>query len=223
MSVDDFNVSWADCQVQNVHWCLAAETQTLLVDPAWNLDFYPYLMEHCAAVHVTGHSLGGTIAGIFAACSNGARTSAGVELVAAMKGEWHIPGAQVKLPNVSSLTTFGAAAPSLADTPLTNHLSEDGSFEGVRFFAESNSQREGISGTRPGQLVLAHPRGAVVRLRESGLFFMEYEARLANESVAIFQPEYLGAGGSIFQTIQPVHWAYGRLLEQGSWKFVSDN
>eukprot|EP00441_Pelagodinium_beii_P037751 CAMPEP_0197633130 /NCGR_PEP_ID=MMETSP1338-20131121/9558_1 /TAXON_ID=43686 ORGANISM="Pelagodinium beii, Strain RCC1491" /NCGR_SAMPLE_ID=MMETSP1338 /ASSEMBLY_ACC=CAM_ASM_000754 /LENGTH=336 /DNA_ID=CAMNT_0043204723 /DNA_START=62 /DNA_END=1072 /DNA_ORIENTATION=- len=223
MSVDDFDVSWADCQVQNVHWCLAAETQTLLVDPAWNLDFYPYLMNNCAAVHVTGHSLGGTIAGIFAACSNGARNiSAGVDLPASTKSEW-IPGGQVHLPHVSSLTTFGTAAPSLSDTPLTNHLSEDGAFEGVRFFAESNSWRDGISGTLPGHLVLAHPRGAAVRLRESGLIFVEYEARLANKSVAIFQPGYPDLGGSIFQTLQPVHFAYGRLLRQTGWKFVAEN
>jgi len=221
MGMHEFNTSWTGCQVDNVHWCLAAESQTLLVNPAWNFDLYPYLTENCRAVHVTGHSLGGSIAGIFASCSNGVRDpSAGVDIAPAMKGRDRIPGANVRFPNVSSLTTFGSAAPTLSQSPLTNHKAEDGIFEGIRFFAESNLQRDRISATHPSQLSLAHPKVAAIRLTESGLIFREREAEFLSMPEASFKPEYHGSAADLLMAIQPVHWAYGRLLDESNWKLI---
>jgi len=95
------------------------ELMHYLQDPRWESEFVPILTgPQCSHVYTVGHSMGGYLASLFAACANWddlLEVSPGMQAI-----------------TVDKVYTFGA--PATGPHAPQNRLSSSGCFEGARFF-----------------------------------------------------------------------------------------
>mmetsp|Transcript_27411 Transcript_27411/g.63319 ORF Transcript_27411/g.63319 Transcript_27411/m.63319 type:complete len:391 (-) Transcript_27411:69-1241(-) len=97
------------------------EMVLLIQSPLWESSAIPAITGQCQTIYAVGHSLGGALAQIFAACANHqALSTVAVSAVTPL--------------TVAKVYTFGAPAVSVAGRPLANAASPDGCFDGARFY-----------------------------------------------------------------------------------------
>mmetsp|Transcript_13811 Transcript_13811/g.25336 ORF Transcript_13811/g.25336 Transcript_13811/m.25336 type:complete len:386 (+) Transcript_13811:70-1227(+) len=99
-----------------------AELALLIASDQWQLSVAPVLTGgQCNSIYSIGHSLGGALAQMFAACANSQALT-------------EIAATAVTPMTVSKVYTMGAPAMASIGRPLTNAASPDGCFEGARFY-----------------------------------------------------------------------------------------
>lgn len=145
----DGRVTYA-CGFDGIHQGYWGEVSDLLNSCEFHQDFLPTLQsETCSGgVHIVGHSLGGGVASVLAACANNPARPYGFE--------------------VECLWTFGA--PGVSKTPLVNSLSSSGCFKGGRFWNQDSLSMDPIPGLSRG-LNFVHPRLKATRLDEKASEF----------------------------------------------------
>jgi len=118
-TMESNNFSFVDRCGGGVHGGWWPELMNFLQDPRWESEIVPILTgPQCSHVYTVGHSMGGFLSGLFAACAN-------------MNDLLEVsPGMQAI--TVEKVYSFGA--PSIAMNPPRNALSASGCFEGARFF-----------------------------------------------------------------------------------------
>jgi hypothetical protein len=110
------------CGMDNLHAGFVSKFKSITEDRFWSIQFLPKLQQ-CKKLTSVGHSLGGALATIFAACVNG-------------PSSW-IPTPLQRINLEVQLYTL--AAPTPAKYVLTNGKSSDGIFKGIRFWRWENS------------------------------------------------------------------------------------
>mmetsp|Transcript_316 Transcript_316/g.875 ORF Transcript_316/g.875 Transcript_316/m.875 type:complete len:327 (+) Transcript_316:92-1072(+) len=104
----------------SIHRGFWREAAIVLGNPAWEENVMPVLTgTDCTSIYAIGHSMGGAVASILAACANHGELSA-----------IH-PNATTAM-SVSKLYTY--AAPAVSSTGFINPLSSDGCWGGARYF-----------------------------------------------------------------------------------------
>mmetsp|Transcript_58022 Transcript_58022/g.130782 ORF Transcript_58022/g.130782 Transcript_58022/m.130782 type:complete len:737 (+) Transcript_58022:22-2232(+) len=133
------------CGHKNVHSGYVGEVDDLLSSCEFHNDFLPFLQSsNCSnGIHIVGHSLGGGVASVLAACANNPAVPYGFR--------------------VDKLWTFGA--PGVAKDPLTNSLAADGCFNGGRFWNQDFVTIDPIPGLSRG-LNFVHPRIESTRMKQ---------------------------------------------------------
>ncbi|CAJ1442508.1 unnamed protein product [Effrenium voratum] len=127
----------AACNVYDAHEGFFEAFQQFVMNDAWVNVFEPYLEANCGGgIWTTGHSQGGAVAEIMAACLNGA----GEELTIPDLVRWGrlVHPSRTVPTNVSVKGIYTYAAPGAAYTPLSNALSPYGIFEGRRFYNQDD-------------------------------------------------------------------------------------
>lgn len=135
----------ADCGFPDIHSGYMSEVNDLLKACHFQTNFVPLLnSSNCSGgITVTGHSLGGGVASVFAACANNP----------AKPFTFH----------VNKLWTFGA--PAVSSHPLHNGIATDGCFAGGRIWNQDTLTIDPIPGLSRG-LNFFHPRLEATRLYE---------------------------------------------------------
>mmetsp|Transcript_6732 Transcript_6732/g.16424 ORF Transcript_6732/g.16424 Transcript_6732/m.16424 type:complete len:429 (-) Transcript_6732:81-1367(-) len=96
------------------------ELKPILASPHWEEKFIPILTSaKCTSIYAAGHSLGGALAEIFAACAN--------------HGQLHRLAKSAKTP-LTIDKVYSTGAPAISTVPISNPKSEDGCFGGYRAF-----------------------------------------------------------------------------------------
>lgn len=130
-SVDTKNLS--ACGLEGVHMGIFEEMQQFILSPEWSRDFVPYLDAHCTGgISTTGHSLGGGLASLVAACSNNVGSSVFVPDFVKW-GTLHLEGREVRMPT-QAFSMYTIAAPALTKGELVNGMAPNGVFGGTRSY-----------------------------------------------------------------------------------------
>eukprot|EP00929_Paragymnodinium_shiwhaense_P102268 TRINITY_DN65460_c0_g1_i1.p2 TRINITY_DN65460_c0_g1~~TRINITY_DN65460_c0_g1_i1.p2 ORF type:complete len:520 (-),score=115.96 TRINITY_DN65460_c0_g1_i1:85-1644(-) len=183
-----------ECGIESVHSGFARKTRLILAHLRKDQEFVDYLRsDNCeAGVASVGFSLGGALATLLAACANDAEKE---------------HGNASHLFKVDFLYTFGT--PKISSVQITNPLSRNGCFHGVRFWTKSTSTWDPVP-SLPNSLYM-HPRVASVRLTKkihfNGLRYEFTQSRPCDSKDAASSPYW----------VVPIY--YNKRLHKG-WKYA---
>jgi len=176
------------CKLKGVHKGMFQEWQALMLQKTWAQKFERHIAKKCDVLLAGGHALGGALASIFAAGANG--NGNGYTTIPPMlkKGGPVTQGQIRRFMNVSGLYTFGA--PSVSRAQLVNHLAQDQTFAGGRFYNEDKIffDPTPFSGTALG---LLHPKVAAIRLEDASSGWISRREYDATSKDAQREPDYL--------------------------------
>lgn len=130
-----FPMDFPACGLERLHHGFFKQFQGIvLANDNWNNLAVPFFEKECSSVAVVGHSLGGAVAAILAACANPGPRELHVPELVVRSGMETLPAATIKLPHITELWTFGA--PGVSQVRMTNKSAKDGVFQGGRFFID---------------------------------------------------------------------------------------
>lgn len=172
--LDNFDgVVTQGCGFSDVHSGYMSEVDDLLVSCEFQDDFLPILnSSNCrGGIHITGHSLGGGVASVLAACANNRAKPYGFI--------------------VDKLWTFGA--PGVSKKPLTNSLAGNGCFQGGRFWNQDALTMDPIPALSRG-LNFVHPMLRGTRLMSELLGGYETAVSDCTSYISFERPNPTDAG-----------------------------
>mmetsp|Transcript_57821 Transcript_57821/g.163174 ORF Transcript_57821/g.163174 Transcript_57821/m.163174 type:complete len:257 (+) Transcript_57821:261-1031(+) len=152
--VSELNVATVPlCGFRSVHRGFAEKLERILRTHTWQTELAPYLRSGACAEGVVcvGHSLGGALASILAACANSQESG----------GIGHLLGGLA----VAGIYTFGA--PAVSKGQLTDGRSSDGCFGGGRWYREDEAAFDPVPYLAH-PLGFQHPRSIAIRMEDTG-------------------------------------------------------
>lgn len=170
--IDDFTGSFStmnntDCGLVGIHEGIFQEWQEFVLEPEWNRDFVPFLdSDQCmGGISVVGHSLGGGVANLMAACQSNLAPGASVavqDLV--IRGQLRVNQAEVRFP-VRQFSIYTVGTPAISRSPMLNGWAADGVFMGTRAYNSDRYSQDWAPTV--GQLFgFYHPKMNALRLRD---------------------------------------------------------
>jgi len=151
------------CGLEEIHMGIFEEMQQFVLSPEWSRDFVPFLDANCTGgISVTGHSLGGGLASLLAACSNNVGSSVFVPPYIKW-GNQRMEGRQVRMP-MQEFSLYSIGAPALSTQDILNGMAPNGIFHGARSYISDRFSQDPVPSVAQ-MLGLKHPKVASLGLR----------------------------------------------------------